>query len=228
MAARKKSVHLLQLVGALVLCVGGAFAAFGEAKSYLSGGSVPQEHFAALEQDSQVAALSVASSRLVLDNCYDAIEGVYGRLQPADKRQAVATTCAARASEITRSMPSYSYAWFVNALSASELGNTAALADNLRRSQVTGPSEEWIAELRVNLAEAHLDNLPDDVRQQNDRDLAVLAESYRGVSSIATRYVNDAAFRERITAIVEKLPDEFQRRFISYVQRAAQRSGRIQ
>jgi hypothetical protein len=228
MATPGKSSHRLILLAALILCVGGAFAAFGETRSYLSGGTLPAEHFAALAEGRQLTGLSIPSNRLVLDNCFDALNGVYGRLQPADGRKAVATTCLQQAAQITRSMPSYSYAWYIASLSAAELGDSAGLADNLRQSQATGPSEEWIAELRVNLAEAHLGELPDDIRSHNDSDLAVLAESYRGVSSIAKRYVDDAGFRERITGIVEKLPDDVQRRFIAFVERAAQRTGRSQ
>jgi hypothetical protein len=80
----------------------------------------------------------------------------------------------------------------------------------------------------VALAEDNYDLLPDDVREASGADLALLAASDRGVSSIAERDVRDPAFRGRITAIVEQLPEDKQSRFVSRVESAASRAGASQ
>lgn len=225
MAAGGRVPHAFILLVSLALAGGGTFVAFGEAQAFLAGGVLPREKFQALATNTQMTSLSTASNHLVLDACYDAMTGVYGRLQPSSDRTAVASTCFAQADAMTASMPSYSYAWYIGAFSAAKLSDGVALADRLRQSQLTGPHEQWIAELRVALAEDNLTSLPPDVLLGNDRDLAMLVASSRGIASIAARYVGDPTFRSRITAIVEQLPPAAQRRFVSKVESAA---GRVQ
>ena len=86
--------------------------------------------------------------------------------------------------------------------------------EHLHTSQATGKASQWVAEQRVALAEYYREHLDERVLAGNDADLEMLVRSQRGIGSIATRYVNDPAFRERITAIVETMPEDIQRRFI--------------
>lgn len=225
MAAVSRVPHAFILLISLTLAGGGIFVAYGEAQAFLAGGVLPREKFQALATNTQMTSLSTASNHLVLDACYDAMTGVYGRLQPAPDRTAVASNCLAQADAMTASMPTYSYAWYIGALSAAKLSDGAALADRLRQSQLTGPHEQWIAELRVALAEDNLASLLPDVLMGNDKDLAMLVVSSKGIASIAARYVDNPAFRSRITTIVEQLPPGAQRRFVSRVESAA---GRVQ
>ena len=218
--ATGKSLHRLALVMSLALCGGGTFAAYSEARSYVSSGLTPAESFAALAADEQVPGLSVTSTRLVLDNCYDAITAIYGRVQPSTKRDAVASNCLRQADAVIQAMPSHSFAWFVGALAALQLDSRGGFTDRLRQSQLTGPNEQWIAELRVGLAEDNFGMLPSDVRELNDRDLGLLVVSDRGIASIAQRYISNPAFRERITVIVEQLPERDQQRFVSTIETA--------
>ncbi|MBN9317447.1 MAG: hypothetical protein J0I99_17010 [Devosia sp.] len=215
------NLHRFAFLASFGLCGAGFIAAYAEASSYFSSGATPKESFDALVGNEQVRGLSVASSRLVLDNCYDAIVGVYGRLQTATTRDLVASKCLVQADAISNEMPSYSYAWYVGALASWELGDASKLAYHLLQSQLSGPTEQWIAELRVKLVEDNRERLTSDVLQLNDRDLALLVTSYRGVASIAKRYVDDPSFRERITAVVENLPADEQQRFVANVEIAA-------
>lgn len=216
--------HRILLLASLIVCGGGAYAAYSEASAYMSGGVLQEERFAALADDSQSTALSIASSRMVLDHCLEAITSVYGRLRTAPQRQAVATACMAQADAIVRTMPSYSYAWYVGALAATRLPGEDP-STRLQQSQLTGPQEQWIAELRVALAEDNRERLSDEARALNDKDLAMLVLSYRGVASIARRYVTNPDFRSRITDIVEQLPQPDQQRFVANVEAAARRTG---
>ncbi|CAN7442054.1 hypothetical protein LJR016_002843 [Devosia sp. LjRoot16] len=205
----------------LALATSGAAVAYIEAKAYLSAGIVPRERFDALVADDIDIGLSSASHTLILRNCYEAMTSVSSRLQPTVRRSAVAANCVATADRISAEEPANSFAWYIAALAAAETGDIPGMTQRLRMSQLAGPSEQWIVELRVNLAEDHLAALSPDALAGHDGDLTLLAQSQRGVSSIAQRYVRQAGFRERITALVEKLPAEDQQRFLDYVRGAA-------
>lgn len=204
----------------LALATSGAAVAYVEAKAYLSAGIVPRERFDVLATGNIDVGLSSASHTLFLNNCYEALTSVAARLQPA-RRASVAANCLASADRISAEEPANSFAWYVAALSAAKRGDIPGMVRRLRMSQISGPSEQWIVELRVDLAEDHLAALSPDALAGHDGDLTLLALSQRGVSSIAQRYVRQADFRERITALVEKLPAAQQQRFLDYVRGAA-------
>jgi hypothetical protein len=213
------------LIVTLALATSGAAVAYVEAKSYLSAGVLPRERFDALAAGDVNIGLSTASHMLVLNNCYEAMTSVTARLQPAARRSAAATNCLSIADQISAGEPANSFAWYVAALASAENGDTPGMAQRLRMSQISGASEQWIVELRVDLAEDHLSALSPDLLTGHDSDLTLLAQSQRGVSSIAQRYVRQADFRERITALVEKLPAWQQGRFLEYVRAAAERTS---
>lgn len=208
------------LVVTLALATSGAAVAYVEAKAYLSAGIDPRERFDALATDSVDIGLSSASHTLFLNNCYEALTSVFSRLQPA-RRNSVAANCLAATDRITAAEPANSFAWFVGALAAAKAGDLPGMTQRLRMSQVAGASEQWIAELRVDLAEDHLAALSPEAQAGHANDLTLLVQSQRGVSAIAERYVRQADFRERITALVEKLPNAQQERFLQYVRGAA-------
>lgn len=214
------------LIVTLALATSGAAVAYVEAKSYLSAGILPRERFDVLASGNVDLGLSTASRMLVLNNCYEAMTSVAARLQPAARRSAVASNCLIAADRISAGEPASSFAWYVAALAASENSDAASMTQRLRMSQISGPSEQWIVELRVNLAEDHLATLTPDALAGHEGDLSLLAQSQRGVASIAQRYVRQADFRERITALVEMLPAEQQQRFLEYVRAAADQLSR--
>lgn len=195
-----------------------------EASPYFTGGIEDAERFASLAAKNPSPGPSIASERLVLDNCVRTISSLYGRLQPTDRKSQVSEHCLEAADAIVRQNPSSSYAWYVGALTSELTGDTAGMNERLLKSQQTGAAEQWIAELRVPLAEDHLAELAPEVRANHDRDLKMLVASIRGISSIAKRYVQQADFRERITAIVETMPEADQRRFVSHVGSAARQA----
>jgi hypothetical protein len=214
------------LIVTLALAISGGAVAYVEAKSYLSAGVLPRERFDALAAGDVDIGLSTASHMLVLNNCYEAMTSVAGRLQPAARRNAAATHCLVIADRISAGEPANSFAWYVGALASAENADTPGMMQRLRMSQISGPSEQWIVELRVDLAEDHLSTLPPDVLAGHERDLTLLAQSQRGVASIAQRYLRQADFRERITTLVEKLPAWQQGRFLEYVRAAAAQAPR--
>lgn len=198
----------------LALAAAGGLVAFAEARPYFSGGVLASERFQAIAEDRLTPGPSTASQRLVLDSCLDAITSIYGRTQPAARRAAVHRTCMDLADRIVAVSPTHSYAWFIGALAAEHLDDLSGMSSRLARSQATGPTEQWIAELRVDLAERHLAALQDDARGGHDRDLAMLVASDRGVRTIARRYARDQSFRNRIVPLIETMSMEQQRRFL--------------
>lgn len=220
-SATRKSILFLSLA----LVGGGAWVGLREASPYFTTGIEDAERFAALAEKAPSPGLSIASERLVLDNCVRAISSLYGRLQSASRKAAVSGNCLKAADAIVQQSPSSSYAWYVGALTSELTDDTAGMNERLLKSQETGPTEQWIAELRVPLAEDHLSDLTPDVRANHERDLRMLVATVRGIASIANRYVGEADFRERITAIVETMPEGDQRRFVSQVGAAANRAA---
>lgn len=214
------------LIVTLALATSGAAVAYVEAKAYLAAGILPKERFDALAAGGIDVGLSTASHTLILNNCYEALTSVTARLQPAARRRGVAANCLLVADGISAGEPANAFAWYVAALAAAHNDDLPTMTERLRMSQMSGPSEQWIVELRVNLAEDHLAALTPEVMAGNDRDLTLLAQSQRGVASIAQRYVRQADFRERIIALVEQLPAEQQQSFLYNVRLAADQLSR--
>ena len=210
---------------ATALLSAGAWTAVREAAPYFKAGIDDAERFASLARAEPAPGPSIASERLVLDNCVRTLSSLYGRLQPSDAKNQVGNHCLAAADAAATRNPSSSYAWYVGAMAAARSGDVAGMNDRLAMSQETGPYEQWIAELRVPLAEDHFDELTPDVRAHHDRDLEMMVASRRGIATIAGRYVSQPTFRERITAIVETMPEADQRRFVGRVTSAAGQGG---
>lgn len=205
----------------IALVATGVWVGMREAAPYFNAGTNDPERYATLAERVPEAGLSVASERFVLNNCVRNISSLYGRLQPAATKAEVSANCRMAADAMVRRNPSSSYAWYVGALTSELAGDIEGMNERLLQSQQTGPEEQWIAELRVPLAEGRLAELTPEVRANHDRDLAMLVASARGIASIAARYVQQAEFRERITDIVETMPQDDQRRFVSKVGAAA-------
>jgi hypothetical protein len=122
-------------------------------------------------------------------------------------------------------MPSHSYGYYIEALARFALGEADMAVAALERSQAVGPNEQWLAERRVGVAETHYAALEAYAGTGHLADLALLAQSRRGIRSIAARYVANPDFRERVTAVVETLPDEIQQRFVAVVRAEARTMG---
>lgn len=214
------SLALILLASLLLIAAGIAMASV-ESRAFFSTGVTARERFEVIADGRTHVGLSSASEMLVLTNCYEALDSILAHTKPRVERDKVAANCLAIADGIVARAPAHPFAWYIGALAAADLGDEDGLSFRLGRSQATGPSEQWIAERRVDTAEDHLASLAPDVREAHDRDLVMLVRSRRGVDAIARRYVRQADFRERITALVEQLDPEAKRRFLDYVRDAA-------
>jgi len=157
---------------------------------------------------------SLAADYAVSDACLRAATSPEGLFLPSTARKALLVDCQSLAQRITDSSPLNSYGWLLRAQFAAALGQDSKIESALRHSYATGPTEQWLAELRVPVAEAALAGLSPVARAGHRQDLALLVQSRRGIAAIARRYVQDEGFRARITAVVEALPAAAQARFV--------------
>lgn len=209
------------LAGSALLAAAGTVTAYQELDVFSAGGFGRADRFAALSAQGYHHSPSLLGKKLVLDACVEAISGIHGRMQPSDQRVRALEHCRHEAASIAAEAPSYSFAHYVGALAAAGLGDRDGFNASLLRSQITGPTEQWVAALRADLVETHFAAASADVLARHEADLRLLVASGRGITGLSDRYIDEPAFRERITAIVETMPEADQARFVSTVRRAA-------
>lgn len=213
---RRRAPGLLLLsLTSLLLAGGSAYALFAESAPYLFAGSGLAQRVQSLADGKLHPGLSRQAHDLVLDDCVQVAASLYGLSLLTELRDAALATCGTAASSFAQQAPAYGYAWYVEALLAAERADPNALNAALTTSQSLAPTEQWLAELRVKLAEDHLAEIQPTALAGHEADLALLVTSRRGIKVIARRYAAVKGFRERITAIVEQLPAEQQRRFVA-------------
>ena len=213
--ARHSPGLVLLSLTSLLLAAGSAYALFAESSPYLFAGNGLAQRIEVLADGQFHPGLSRPAHDLVLDDCVAVASSLYGLAMPTERRNAALRTCSSAATGFAESSPTYAYAYYVEALLAAEHTDSDALNAALSTSRALAPAEQWLAELRVKLAEDHLAQLQPAAIAGHEADLALLVVSQRGIRVIARRYAALAGFRERITAIVETLPPEQQRRFVA-------------
>lgn len=214
------------LIGfSIVFLVFSGWVAFVEVRPFLGGGTDQATRYQAQVNGSVQVGLSNFSQGLVLDDCLEAVTTIFGRLQPTHERMAVLGHCLTQTRKITRLAPTNSYAWFTQALISSFNGDAAELNSSLKNSRAMGQNEQWIAELRVELAEKERSELDAANLVGHDQDLRMLVGSSRGIRAIARRYLTQQDFKQRITDLVETLDEDLQRRFVERVRAEARQQG---
>lgn len=218
MAAKSSAGPGILAILSLGLGLAAAFAAGLEAAPYTSAGITMPQKSRILESGEIPAGLSVASKMLLLGDCRALLKSVYGRTLRTERRRDLLQACAVIARHFTDDASSFSYAWYLGALAAAELGDVETFNRSLKMSHQTGPNEQWIGELRVDLAEDHRAMLGPATAAYHEGDLAMLVRSRRGIGAIARRYVTVPDFRGRITDIVEQMSASDQQRFLTTLQ----------
>jgi hypothetical protein len=198
-----------------------------ELTSLVQTGIPDPDFFEAVLADEVSPSLSYRASDDLLRRCVNIIGGLYGALQPEERTTRARANCLDLANDTVDLMPNYALGWYAKSLFSYQLGLTENGDAALVSAQKTGHHEQWIAEGRVQLAEDHFSSLSPEAQRGHEQDLELLAQSRRGVASVAHRYVTQPDFRERITSIVEKLPPEDQTRFLNNVRRATQQFGMV-
>lgn len=216
---------LVLIVIALILGSSGAYLVAREMAPFDFSFAPRSEIFERLASEPAPVPPSIFGTNVALEICDETMSRLSFQLAPTERKSAVAISCLETAQYALSGAPSLSYGHFVASIAHFALGNAEPALLALERSQALGPNEQWIAERRVGLAEVHYDALGDYAGAGHLADLGLLAQSRRGIRSIAARYVANPQFRERVTAVVETLPVEIQRRFVSIVRTEARNIG---
>lgn len=222
MTANSQFSHLALAALSAIVLVLGAYAVQQETAGFLRGGDTSVKRVAAALDAGDPIGLSTLSQQATLLDCNTVLRwpnALEMRYQPDDARASMVAHCLTVSDAIASTAPTTSLAWLVGARAALQMGDTSGFNHRLLRSQLTSPTEQWLAEQRVELSEDNLSLLDEHTRTSHERDLAMLVSSLSGIYALTKRYLDDPAFRERIAAIVETLPEASQRRFISVLQR---------
>lgn len=175
----------------------------------------------ALVQGDLGGAFSFYGQKRLMASCVQGMTGRWSVLAPLEQRRTLARNCLGHALSFAEATPVEALTWVVASRASFLLGNSEEMNRYLQYAWHAGPNEQWVAGLRVNLAQEAIGILSESNQRRHDSDLSVMVMSRNGISAIAARYWSDQVFRDRITRIVEAMPPEDQRRFIASVRRAA-------
>ena len=219
--------NLILFIWAGLLLIVASFATYYELRPFIGAGSNRDARYLAYLESERSSGLSAFSKDIILRDCLSVVTSIHGRMQSGSDREKVMHNCQGAIKNITKNTPTHSFAWFTQALIASESSDIDEMNRSLIMSRLTGPNEQWIAEIRVELSEKYYSKLTSQNVTGNSQDLLVLVKSKRGVKTIARRYIQKPEFRERIGLLVEDLTEENQQRFVNNVRRAAHDLGLI-
>ena len=216
----------IALVGLAVLLMGG-WTMYQEATPNLRGGTSAIERLLTMPDGEAPIGLTILSQHRALLDCEEvfrserAIEMQY--LQPVEREQLV-ISCGQMADAILAKSPTDSFAWLVRAAAHAAQDDNPGFNVALRNSQLSGPNEGWLANMRVQVAEANLTALTEETLIGHEHDMQVAATVYS--PTLARRYVSDEDFRIRMTKVLETMQPQDQRRFLAAIRAALTTSGR--
>ena len=224
-----RSSFLLVAFAGLATALMGAWTMYQEIMPNLRGGTSPVTRIAAMPDGAAPIGLTLLSRHQALLDCDTTLRSAHAlemQYLAADDQRRLPAICADMASRIVAQGPADSFAWYIRAAAAAALDDSATFNTALNRSQLTGPHEGWIADMRVGLAENNLTRLDSQAMAQHNLDLQLVASTNRYRWRTVGRFVRDAAFRERMTAQLDALEPTAQRRFLASVRRILTASGR--
>ena len=211
---------MILLVGSLILACLSGYATLAELGPFDLSTRSDAERFAGLESGTIPTALSIESNRAAMLACLNAMEGLYAMAQPTDRRTSVAKSCDQSAEAVLKREPTSGLAWLVRAASAAITEDWAAFATRLDQSRAVTPSEQWLAEARLQLmrqmaGRAHV------AEEGPMQDIRILASTRSGRTALAKRYVNDEDFGEMLVRAVETLDNATKREMLTAIRSAA-------
>ena len=216
----------LGIFAALCTTVIGMFTLYSEEMAIPAKADI-----AGLEQivSARVAPARVGVSTLTnkqgLDLCLVALRTMNSlqmRYLSETSRSQLPTFCVQLSDAVTASAPTNSYAWAVGALAAAKLEDWPGFNNRLVLSQVTGPSEQWVAGTRADLAFKNFERMDEAAVAANRDDIKLMIQSIPGSHALARHYLKRADLREHIEAAINEMPALNQRRFVSVVRAASQ------
>lgn len=217
--------HMYLTVWATILLVLACGTIFLETRPFVGRGATRDVQYQAFVTKANSAGLSTYSQEIMMRDCLSMVGTAYGRAKPEDQRAAAQSHCYAQSVSITATAPTNSLAWFTRAAMEAEQGDISAMNVSLMKSRLSGPNEQWLADIRIKLAQNFNARLSGENLRGNDADLLVLMESRTGAAKIARRYIEQPEFAQHISDLALTLSLDGQKRFAENVRIAARELG---
>lgn len=209
-----------------MLLVAAAYTARVEVGPFATDGLSERSTVSAMATGLLAPGLSLHSQTHFLYHCRVAMTSLTGRAQPSAVRDDILDICVEGSQAIVDAEPGFSAAWYTGALAASFAGDAQTMNSWLSQSYRTGPAEQWIAELRVDLVEDNFAKLEAGLTDLHLADLAMLLSNDRGRRFLASRYLVFPALHQRIDQLLALTSEPDARRFRNIVERLAVEKAR--
>lgn len=220
MATGKQTAIAIVVAGAVLAAVS-FVGACGEITPYLASGVTDSRRFEALASRAFTPADSKWSRDLYIQDCLHIPSTIHGLAQPTASRARLLLNCRDNARRIVEAAPTMSNAWLALAVVSADLHDYASMRQALAMSSQTAPNLQWLADRRSRLAEEHPGEIEDANRADYESDISVLASGELGVAVLAQRYARWPQLRETYIRILETLPPDRRRAFLSRVMGSA-------
>jgi hypothetical protein len=224
MRKRPTSTYVLIALGVL-LVVGGVWTMRLELTPFATSNDSQSSRMLELAGGGTDYGLSISSRQVLLFDCRQAMLSLTARLQPTSVRSNLNTNCLAASDALAAEQPTFAIAWLTGAVAASQMADWEGFNLRLARSFRVGPVEQWIAEMRVSMAEQYFDRLTDDNKSGNAADMRLLTDTDPGLVALARIYVQSPSSRGRITATIDATSDVTREKFVRRVRTLSTDAG---
>ncbi len=221
---RPARLALAGCIAGLGLALAGLDAVIGESSAFFTRSGNQAERLQPLYDGGARASLSTYSNKLLMRDCDEALSSVYARLLPQEQREAGARNCLALAREVTGGSPASGVAWLIQAKAQDVLGDRAAAAAAIRRSQEASAGEGWLAVSRIRFLLPRLSAMGEEGRAILVPDVTLLAMSRNGPARLAELYQQNGENGQALIGIIDSLPNEPKTQFLRQL-RALSRQG---
>jgi hypothetical protein len=226
MAARLPFSALIMTAGSLALLTLSAVIAVSEFGPFSSWGLSERATVRSMANGMLGPGISSQSQIDYLYNCRVALTSLTGRAQPSAVRATMLDHCEVAVQTMIEAAPDFSAAWYTAALIASFRDQPNRLNEALRRSYDTGPFEQWIAQLRVDLVEDTYSGVDEELRPLHQMDLANLLSNDPGRRFLAPRYLAFVDLHDRVDQALTTIDDAHARRFLNIAERLLREKDR--
>ncbi len=211
----------LLITSALATIGGGAWAIQGEYAAFSM--NVPSQ---AVQYDGimSLSAMppSITSQRDVALMCGTLLYSFYPATRGDGGQSALQQQCRKLVADSAKGNGADPLGWSTLARTYGLAGDYAAMNDALMKSFATGPNEQWLSVNRFVTAEKFWAELTPETRANHETDIRLMLTSLRAIDTLVLNYLASPDFAERLVTIVQTMPDNVQRRFVSHVRRVSQ------
>lgn len=220
MNALRLTSNLVMATVGLALFLGGLVAMQVELTPFLSTDGSVQWRIQEIAAGRTDYGLSTSSREMALADCRRATLSLEVRLQPSATRSAVYSNCLALSDGFAAIQPTLSVAWLTGAVAAAQLEDWQGFTLRMSKSLLSAPNEQWVAEMRISIAEKYYDHLTEVLRVGNEADMVLLTDDDAGLLSLARVFVAYPPSQDRIMALIRTRDEFIQQKFQWRLERA--------